>query len=781
MSVNIGSTYIDLVKAVSEMADSDPDCPTLVGADQIKGIYLTGEKRTIVGAESDVGIIWEGDGTLFKDENAITEITNTHFMTRVPIVAGNNVTFETDTENQVVKINATGGSGTGESSIIDLGKQSNHKDAQQAMVDYVSSHSATHDCYLFKYWCGCYGNACFAVVRKNDDDNEIYGHGTVYDSQASYRKFEFRNGEFIVDGCWLNIASFDKEFEGLPTEDKSVLGAINELYQKIGSSSGGGSPMTPITYAELKALRDSGKLVAGMFYRITDYVCTTVQAETRAMSNRFDIIVQALSNNTLSETAKADYNAEDNYFKIESGGNALVEGSVTPYYYEYIDYEGSGEESLIEYKTQDGFIAYDYLENNEGQVVPVIYKTDIEAAKEDPEAYGEPDYYDIFYYIGTEVVDNVTYDKWRKIYDEVDSDLTWDSTGKIYLYTNVIVENNEIVSSVKASGIKYNANLPAWELKYSLDNDTTRFAWADETNGKGAIYYMKDEHGNECPYDFKNIQFKRSTEWQEQHTPFIEDSLFLSVGDVEWFYTFSWVNEDLSVDDLTMRQDLTDDEGLVAGTECNIIGDYVRSGIRLLNNNLMISSYQHDPGLFYGCRWNTFGTNCHLNTFGNVCNFNTFGNYCVSNTFGNDCSNNTFGNDCIINTVGNAFNSNTVGNVFNSNTFGNDCSNNTFGDACNFNTFGNYCTMNVLHGQNSSIRVGAWGGSCQMSEFESVVSDITLKGHIIGAYFEKCGGVTISGDATNIRVCQGMVDVTIEGSDLTTYKPQGRAVVEVAV
>jgi len=26
-------------------------------------------------------------------------------------------------------------------------------------------------------------------------------------------------------------------------------------------------------------------------------------------------------------------------------------------------------------------------------------------------------------------------------------------------------------------------------------------------NGKGVIYYMKDEFGNECPYDFKNIVY----------------------------------------------------------------------------------------------------------------------------------------------------------------------------------------------------------------------------------------------------------------------------------
>ena len=53
------------------------------------------------------------------------------------------------------------------------------------------------------------------------------------------------------------------------------------------------------------------------------------------------------------------------------------------------------------------------------------------------------------------------------------------------------------------------ANLEAWELMYCLDNDTERFAWADAVNGKGVIYSMKDEWGNKCGYDFKNIMFKR--------------------------------------------------------------------------------------------------------------------------------------------------------------------------------------------------------------------------------------------------------------------------------
>lgn len=49
------------------------------------------------------------------------------------------------------------------------------------------------------------------------------------------------------------------------------------------------------------------------------------------------------------------------------------------------------------------------------------------------------------------------------------------------------------------------ANLSAWELKYSIDNDDTKYYWADTENGKGVIYWLKDDWGNECPYDFKQI------------------------------------------------------------------------------------------------------------------------------------------------------------------------------------------------------------------------------------------------------------------------------------
>ena len=54
-----------------------------------------------------------------------------------------------------------------------------------------------------------------------------------------------------------------------------------------------------------------------------------------------------------------------------------------------------------------------------------------------------------------------------------------------------------------------NQNLGAWQVWYDINNDTTKYTWADTENGKGVIYRMIDENHNDLPYDFKNIQFYR--------------------------------------------------------------------------------------------------------------------------------------------------------------------------------------------------------------------------------------------------------------------------------
>jgi hypothetical protein len=105
------------------------------------------------------------------------------------------------------------------------------------------------------------------------------------------------NEEIIARG---NIA-----FKAPLKAGKNITFTIDDEVGAIAINSEGGLSLTHITYNELKTLRDNSQLVPGMFYRITDYQCTTIQEETRAMNHQFDIVVQALDTNWLSESASA--------------------------------------------------------------------------------------------------------------------------------------------------------------------------------------------------------------------------------------------------------------------------------------------------------------------------------------------------------------------------------------------------------------------------------------------------------------------------------------------
>ena len=313
------------------------------------------------------------------------------------------------------------------------------------------------------------------------------------------------------------------------------------------------------------------------------------------------------------------------------------------------------------------------------------------------------------------------------------------------------------------------AKLNAWKLKYCLDNDSTRFAWADTTNGKGVIYRMIDEWENDLPYDFKNIQFRRwrvtqylmnsaiwatplasinsaitsspslrwgnvtndsaeeavydnSPTWWASPTASVTlnttdvgwwkvdeeyDMFIKSDGTSKWFYTFSA---------LTSDTDDTTDSSLLGGILRNKLS-YVRTSgsVFSLGKNVFIGNSYYYNTFGNSCYYNTFGNSCYSNTFGNSCYSNTFGNNCYSNTFGNSCYSNTFGNSCNSNTFGNSCNSNTFGNDYvRWNKFGNNCYSNTFGNDCNSNTFGNDCDYNTF---GNSYYYNTFGNDCYYNTF----------------------------------------------------------------
>jgi hypothetical protein len=61
-----------------------------------------------------------------------------------------------------------------------------------------------------------------------------------------------------------------------------------------------------------------------------------------------------------------------------------------------------------------------------------------------------------------------------------------------------------------------NSNLGGWIIWYSLDNDVSKWGWADPVNGKGVIYRMIDEFNNDFPYDFKGFRATHTTNWGEE-------------------------------------------------------------------------------------------------------------------------------------------------------------------------------------------------------------------------------------------------------------------------
>lgn len=388
------------------------------------------------------------------------------------------------------------------------------------------------------------------------------------------------------------------------------------------------SGTTEITWADLKTKRDNSELSAGALYRITDYVCTTVQEESQSAGHQFDIIVRADDVNVLNENAWAALHEGDTYFA--------------------------------------------------------------------------------------------------------------------------------------------NSKLDAWKLKYCLDNDTTRFAWADSTNGKGVIYYMKDEWDNECPYDFKNIQFKRYkiTECKdyanlvdkylairslkfsdEEDYKYFPEIAVVSTSDTMWLYTFNEIPYDYQTStavtkDASLNMFLVDRDGGSSGCKYNkvsqcIFGYDVPIGNKYSNqwlnnvtfNNIRYPDDESGVSSMYNCSDTTLKDNCYAISF-EECYYNTVTNSkynilysssgnkiigAIGNTFISSSSNN----------IKDGFSSNILLNA-NQNTFDHDCSNNVLRTNCSNNTFGAYC-------QNNSL-----SDNCIYNNFEPSCTNNNLTGSNYNSFGDNC-------------------------------------------
>ena len=306
--------------------------------------------------------------------------------------------------------------------------------------------------------------------------------------------------------------------------------------------------------------------------------------------------------------------------------------------------------------------------------------------------------------------------------------------------------------------------------------------------GKGVVYWMKDEWDNECPYDFKNIQFKRfeitavknghnnSDYYNEGDHPLVgtwglpNPQVEVDSETEEWFYTFSSM-ESGTVVDASLAFDYNPISGQGSGAGQNKMEGAVKGRFFLCNNvfintqgSLVCSGNTFGCGCFentFGnnCNSNTFADNCYKNTFGNYFQNNTFGNYFQNNTFGNNCQYNTFGNSCYNNTFGNYCYNNTFGNNCSGNTFGNNCSGNTFGNGCTYNTFGNYCYNNTF---GNECYYNTFGNECHYNTFGNYFQNNTFGNYIKNStvfngvqYCSVTGGASSSSYVQNAQILNG--------------------------
>ena len=456
--------------------------------------------------------------------------------------------------------------------------------------------------------------------------------------------------------------------------------------------------ITEITCSDLVNLINNSNLIPGMKYRITNYNCTTTQTDTRSAGHQFDIIVEALDEKTLSENASAIQHAGDTYFADSNLKSWELKYSFKKNYYVYegeSDTENLWDEGQYNYSDESNAFSFVDTFKYNGST---YYMWRCSSASQIAVLTEYNEYLDnnLYYYRG---------------YFDNDYDV-FSATPKIVAF----LKNDVEYTTGHNADLTYIVNYDESYDKIYIDH----FYLKPYVTTPGQIYYMKDEFNNECPYDFKNIQFKRY-----KITSSVKGNLVglyarsnarnvtVNKNTTYWCYTFSTDSlKDASLD------------GYSNGVYDNIILKYIDSSNRkILNDIVFIGTNNYGNRFGVNCRYTTFGYGCYSNTFGDGCFSTTFGVSCYSNTFGRSCYSNTFGRSCYSNTFGYSCCTNTFGDNYYNNIFENYCQNNTFGNYCRYNTFGNYCYNNIFGNYCDANTFGnsyynnTFGTDCQYNTF----------------------------------------------------------------
>ena len=527
------------------------------------------------------------------------------------------------------------------------------------------------------------------------------------------------------------VMGLEEQVHNHVTNDFPALKNKVDLLEQQGAGGSAGfdiSLVVSITYAELKALRDSNGLSVGTWYRITDYETTVYNnANARSAGHPFDILVMATDVNQLSEDAKAVHSVRDTegYFAHANLAAWKLKYSLDNDTAKFVWASDGGEKYTV--------------------TLPEIGLIELTPVSTNDTTYEGCPYKFTGAFAGMQLTIYLAHLELQP--------------GEEFIHNVLVIEGmGEMIDNFPVMGVVHENQAP----------------------GKGVIWEMEDEYNNLCPYDFKNIQFKRclisSTQdspseeecaffgkyvgLELEETPKLPEGYYVNTEDTKYLYTFSVILADGSVEDNSLGVDLTSaGMGILHLCAENRMRPNINaSSFALdLNNNVFVANCNSiedmmniiQMGNTFGvmCQGNTFvnmtmenvfGNECWYNTFGNYFQNKSFGNYCYSNSFGNNCDSNSFGNDCYYNSFGNS--------CYN-NSFGNDCYYNSFGNNCYYNSFGNYFQNNSF---GNDCYYNSFGNGCHNNSILDNVKYITV---FEGVYYVSIGSA--SGTVQYAQVLNG--------------------------
>lgn len=511
--------------------------------------------------------------------------------------------------------------------------------------------------------------------------------------------------------------------------------------------------MVHITWEELVALRDKEKLIAGQKYRIIDYETVTGKENTQSAGHPFDIIVTALDNKTLDEKASAIWSERDT--------DGYFAKSNLPAW--DVKYCLDNDKNRFDWAVVKGKTLFiDGTSIGIGEVSTIMDGT--------------------FEYEGT------TYFRWPASVDGIE----------VYFLTE---------SDSPSIGDVVISYAPSFSM--ALPNASVKAVEEKTTEGKGVVYYMKDENENDAPYDFKNILFLRKVT--------SEGKIDNENGEDKYVYTFSewkdgiikdasegcisnhigekcWDNVFLGLSPIAIFRlnKITDGSSNSFGSTC--LDNCIEGGSGNTFGDLCRGNYLR------GSSRNTFGDNCagnrladncvenevrgSHNVFGVLCarnlvvgSNNKFGARCEDNLLKSQCQDNIFHTECKSNILEYMSQRNVFGTMCNSNKLNESCSNNEFHVSCTnnvlgkqswYNTFGNYC-------KNNNFGVGTQhvvlGNGCSYNKFST-----SSAGDVIASFFQniefggECINLTLwcaqatssSKKVRNIKIAAGLSQSAIE-------------------